>query len=63
MRIRSTRLHKSTLDVILFCFPINIQALANTNEAFQSQLEAHRDRLEQIKAIASEMGYALLLRV
>lgn len=38
-----------------------IRALLRKHEAFESDLAAHQDRVEQIAAIAQELKYALLL--
>lgn len=38
-----------------------IRALLRKHEAFESDLAAHQDRVEQIAAIAQELKYVLLL--
>lgn len=38
-----------------------IRALLRRHEAFESDLAAHQDRVEQIAAIAQELKYALRL--
>lgn len=38
-----------------------IRALLRKHEAFESDLAAHQDRVEQIAAIAQELKYALVL--
>lgn len=38
-----------------------IRALLRKHEAFESDLAAHQDRVEQIAAIAQELKYALPL--
>lgn len=40
---------------------IEIRALLRKHEAFESDLAAHQDRVEQIAAIAQELKYALLI--
>lgn len=38
-----------------------VRALLRKHEAFESDLAAHQDRVEQIAAIAQELKYALTL--
>ena len=38
---------------------VEIRALLRKHEAFESDLAAHQDRVEQIAAIAQELKYAL----
>ena len=40
---------------------IEIRALLRKHEAFESDLAAHQDRVEQIAAIAQELKYAFLV--